>query len=112
MKPRLLLNSANISFGGSLQASVAFVCEALRESDYDWYFILSPEALANLQDFADEPPAQRLLVTDSSPARSSVTRTNIAQFIDAVDPLALFTFLGPAYQHFSRPHMMGVADGW
>ncbi len=112
MSSRLLLNCAPISFGGALQASVAFVREALREPDHEWYFVISREAERNLLDFGEQPDAARLLVVDQSPARSAATRRRIADFVEATRPRAVFTFFGPAYQRFAQPHMMGVADGW
>ena len=112
MRPRLLLNCAPISFGGALQASVSFIREAIRDADYDWYYILSHEARRNLRDFQSEPDEHRVLIVDASPARSAKTRKCIASFVDQVEPQAIFTFFGPAYQRFSQPHLMGVADGW
>mgnify|MGYP000120580279 CR=1 FL=1 len=110
---KVILNATPLVMGGSLQACVAFIREALAADDgIDWWFLVSAEVDRELNRFDVDISTNQGHVFKVSPARSKFARKKLVNYVSSLDADAVFTFFGPAYVNFSAPHLMGVADGW
>lgn len=113
MSRRLLVNAATVQVGGGLQAAAAFIVNAAQQSsDLTWSYALSGPLARELRGLGVDTRQPGMSVLRSTPARSRAARRDIAALVTRVDPEAVFTFFGPAYVRFPRPHLCGVADGW
>ncbi len=110
---KVVLNCSTLNKGGSLQAAVSFIQTAVKRSDdIKWHFIVS-ESVAHELHFLDSFANSTLLtVMNESPAKSYKSRGLLGKMVEEHNPDVVFTFFGPSYVNFSRPHLCGVADGW
>lgn len=111
---RLLLNATVLTRGGSLQAAVNFVEQALKDTEIDWFFAVSHPVHAELRKAFPGPwlPSDRLLCCNRSPARSPAARRLLYALAAGLRADAVFTLFGPAYVRFPEPHIMGFANSW
>ena len=109
--PKYLLNATPVVMGGGLQASVAFILEAMADVSINWHFLISPEVSEQLNRCSTSVTSEKFTVIDS-PAKDRQIRMRILEMVLEHQPHAVFTFFGPAYVKLPVPHLMGVADGW
>lgn len=65
-----------------------------------------------LHGFDSAKDLSNVSIVEISPARNSRSRGALKRLEKEVNPDVVFTFFGPAYVTFSKPHLCGVADGW
>ena len=113
MKYRILLNATTLPKGGGIQACVSFIHMSLEFSrEIEWIYVVSQKVKDEIQKFSTEIEDNKLVVFNESPAKNAVSRKCLLQLSENLAPDAIFTFFGPAYVKFKRPHLCGVADGW
>ncbi len=109
----VLLNCSTLFKGGGVQAAVSFIRTALQQKDdIKWNFVLSRRVFDELQGFDLAKELSDVSVVEVSPARNSRSRDALRRLEKEINPDVVFTFFGPAYVSFSKPHLCGVADGW
>lgn len=104
--------AATLNQGGAIQASVSFILNSLSEEDINWTYVISKEIKRELDRFGCVIPEEKLVVVDTSPAKSLRMRRSILDQVNGLNPDVIFSFFGPSYIKFAVPHLMGVADGW
>ncbi len=110
---KVILNCSTLNKGGSLQAAVSFIRTAVKRSDeIQWHFIVSKSVAYELQYSGSFTNCSLLTVMDESPAKSYKSRGLLRKIVEEHNPDVVFTFFGPSYVDFSKPHLCGVADGW
>jgi len=113
MKYKVILNATTLPKGGGIQACVSFILMSLELSrDIEWIYIVSTQVKDELQKFNAKIDENKLIVFDVSPAKSTNARRHLLKLSEDILPDVIFTFFGPAYVKFKRPHLCGVADGW
>jgi len=113
MKYKVILNATTLPKGGGIQACVSFIHMSLELSkDIEWIYIVSKKVAEELQEFHTEIDENKLIVFNASPAKNSTVRRYLLKLSEDLAPDAIFTFFGPAYVKFKKPHLCGVADGW
>ncbi|MDH5388276.1 MAG: glycosyltransferase [Gammaproteobacteria bacterium] len=113
MRYKIILNATTLPKGGGIQACVSFIHKSLDLSkNIDWVYIVSDKVAGELQKFGTVIPNYRLIIFNESPAKNVDSRKRLLKLSEDLAPDAIFTFFGPAYVKFKRPHLCGVADGW
>lgn len=112
-RPRVLLNAATVRVGGGIQAAAAFIGSVLEDpAGIDWSFAVSGALADALAGLGIDPARPEMTTLGGGPARSLAVRRRLVFLPRQLDAMAVFTFFGPAYVRFYRPHLCGVADGW
>lgn len=111
---RILVNATTCVVGGGIQVATNFIRRSLYDPGDDVFrYIVSPGVHLSLGNSLPGP--EQLRVIETSPARIR-TRHKSHELLRKIEvdfkPDVVFTVFGPAYFHFSAPHLCGFADGW
>jgi len=111
----ILFNATTIIKGGGIQAAVAIARFVFSHScsigSFNWIFAVSAEVRDELASFGVQLRENCDICLEASPAKNRISRRVLREFA-AHHADVVFTFFGPAYVKFDKPHVCGVADGW
>lgn len=115
MQKIVLFNATTIVKGGGIQAAVTIIRFIFSRNcfikDLSWIFAVSPAVRDELASFDIQLRTNKDICIEKTPAKNRISRKVLYDFADYNADL-IFTFFGPSYVTFSKPHLCGVADGW
>lgn len=112
---KIIINTANLKKGGSLQVALSFIKEAGKRSE-EFHILLGKASMSLVTGEMREYPNCIFYDIDIVPTDSPGSLKRFRKELDRIErevmPRAVITVFGPCYWKPAAPHIMGFANGY
>ena len=108
MVSKCLFNCTTNLVGGGVKNSALFIKFAIQDHNFIWYFAISPQVKAILEEWGID--CSKMYVFIHSPSKNKSSRVKLGQLALELNADLVYTMAGPAYVDFPCTHVLGMSE--